>query len=74
MCDKTDSDVGLNQFLFFKGDYEVLEKNDLGLPNCLFCGTEPQEIWWTVEICFEHAMHMGFKPCGHVVGLDPIAD
>ncbi|QGH76333.1 hypothetical protein SEA_DAUBENSKI_23 [Streptomyces phage Daubenski] len=69
MCDKTDSDIGRNQFLFFCQDYEILQKAELGLPNCLFCGTEPTTIWTTTEICFEHAAHIGFESCGHVVGL-----
>lgn len=69
MCNKTNSDVGLNQFLFFRQDFEILKNKELGLPNCLYCGEEPNEIMWTIDICLEHAFHMHFKSCNHVVGL-----
>lgn len=69
MCNKTDSDISYNQFQFFRADYEILRDKELGLPNCLYCGEEPIEVWTTEEICDEHRVHIGFKSCGHVVGL-----
>lgn len=73
MCNKTDSDIGWNTIRWFIQDYRILNEKDLGLPNCLFCGVEPREVWTTEDMMCEHRMHIGFKPCGHVVGYDGVS-
>jgi hypothetical protein len=68
MCDKTDRDIDQNELTLFRMDYEILNSNDLGLPNCVYCGKEPHTIS-TQEAWCEHRLHILFESCGHVVGV-----
>jgi hypothetical protein len=67
MCE-VHSEVSTNQFKLFQLDYVVLQKNHLGLPNCLHCGEEPLEIHTMDSLC-EHIAHLYFRFCYHTVGI-----
>ncbi|QMP84156.1 hypothetical protein HUN41_00026 [Streptomyces phage Coruscant] len=69
MCN-TESKIGESQYYAFCLDYEALKKRNLGIPNCLHCGTEPNDALVITYIYCGCDMHVKFVPCNHTVGVE----